>query len=319
MDRPHSRQENQHSMTSDSTTQPIPIGKRKTQTALYALLLGAMAISFVPIFVRLSPVGPIATAFWRLAISAPVFWLWMNSERRYGRSTHRPAGRLDYARLALAGLFFALDLSVWHWSIKFTTIANATMLANFAPIFVALFGWLIFGQKVSLRFVVGMLVALAGTVFLVGSSFGLSQQHILGDLLGVASAVFYSGYLLSIKRLRDDFSTPTIMLFVGLAALIVLFPVTLISGESFFSGSLSGWAALLLLALFSHAGGWSLITYAMAQLPAAFSSVTLLVQPVLATFLALVILGEPVGWMEIVGGALALLGIYLARRATQDL
>jgi drug/metabolite transporter (DMT)-like permease len=305
-------------MTSDSPSQPLSITRRKTQGALYALLLGALAIGFVPIFVRLSPVGPIPTAFWRLALSLPVFWLWMGAERRNMPATRRPTARMDYALLGLAGLFFAMDLSVWHWSIKFTTVANATMLANFAPIFVALFGWLIFGHKVSLGFVVGMLIALAGTVFLVGSSFGLSRQHLLGDLLGMASAVFYSGYMLTLKRLRDDFSTPTVMLYAGLASLLILLPVSLLSGESFFSGSLSGWGVLLLLALFSHAGGWSLITYAMAQLPAAFSSVTLLIQPVLATFLALVILNEPVGWMEIVGGGLALLGIYLARRATRE-
>ena len=69
--------------------------------------------------------------------------------------------------MGAAGLFFAADLTVWHWSIKLTSIANATLLANFSPIFVALGGWLIYRQRVSLRFVIGMLTALAGTVFLV--------------------------------------------------------------------------------------------------------------------------------------------------------
>ncbi len=166
-----------------------------------------MAIGCVPIFVRLSEVGPSATAFWRVLLALPVFVVWMFLERRRGgnRPPARPASGFQYALLAGAGLFFAADLTVWHWSIKLTSVANATLLANFAPIFVALGGWLLYRQRVSLRFVIGMLTALVGTVFLVGTSFSVSSQHLLGDVLGLVAATFYAGYMLTIKRLREDY------------------------------------------------------------------------------------------------------------------
>ncbi len=163
-------------MTSASQEPRVNPSRRSSkQLAIYALFTGGVAIGCVPIFVRLSQVGPSATAFWRVLLALPVFVVWMFLERRKGgiRPLARPAGGIhpasgtQYALLAGAGLFFAADLTVWHWSIKLTSVANATLLANFAPIFVALGGWLLNRQRVSLRFVTGMLTALAGTVFLV--------------------------------------------------------------------------------------------------------------------------------------------------------
>lgn len=284
--------------------------------ALNALFLGALAIAFAPIFVRLSQVGPIATAFWRLCLSLPALFVWMQLEGGRATAPRRPSTRRDTLRLVVAGLFFAGDLGIWHWSIKFTSVANATLLANFAPIFVALGSWLFLRQRVTLRFVLGMLLALAGTVFLVGESFHLSAQHLLGDALGLVTAVFYAGYLLSVKELRKEFSTATIMTWSGAVSSAVLLLVTLLSGEGLLPSGAAGWLVLLGLALFSHVGGQSLIAFALAKLPATFSSVALLVQPVAATIFAWLILNEALNPWQALGGALALAGIYIAKKAS---
>jgi drug/metabolite transporter (DMT)-like permease len=286
------------------------------QLALNALFLGALGIAFAPIFVRLSQVGPSATAFWRLALSLPVLFIWMQFQRQSPAASRRPATRSDRLRLAAAGLLFAGDLGVWHWSIKFTTVANATLLANFSPIFVALGGWLLFRQRVSPAFVLGMVTALAGTILLVGQSFHISLQHLLGDALGLVTAVFYGGYILAVKELRKEFSTATIMTWSGAVSSAVLLLSTLISGESLLPASAGGWLVLLGLALISHIGGQSLIAFALAKLPAAFSSVALLAQPVMATVFAWLILDESLGPWQAFGGAVALAGIFIARRAS---
>ena len=83
--------------------------------------------------------------------------------------------------LGLAGLFFAGDLSVWHWSLKLTSVANATLLVNFAPVFVTLGGWLIFGQRVRMIFILGMVLALSGMAMIAGNSFQISLQFIFGE------------------------------------------------------------------------------------------------------------------------------------------
>ncbi len=284
--------------------------------ALNALFLGALGIAFAPIFVRLSQVGPVATAFWRLLLALPALFLWMQLEGRGLDAPRRPASRSDYLRLIAAGLFFAGDLAIWHWSIRFTSVANATLLANFAPIFVALGSWLFLRQRVSLTFVLGMGIALAGTVFMVGQSYTLSAQHLWGDALGLVTAMFYAGYLLSVKELRREFSTATIMTWSGAVSCLVLLAVTLLSGEGLLPSSAAGWWVLLGLALVSHFGGQSLIAFALAKLPAAFSSVGLLVQPVAAAVFAWLILSEALNPWQALGGALALAGVFVARRAS---
>ena len=291
---------------------------RSGRLALPLLLAGACAIGFAPIFVRLSELGPTATAFHRLLLALPALWLWNAVSARGGSPAHRPSSRSDYAGLVLAGLFFAGDLACWHWSIAFTSVANATLLANFAPVFVALAGFVLFGERFSRTFVAGMAAALAGACVLMGRSVTLSPTNLLGDALGLVTAGFYAGYIVSVGRLRARLSTATIMAWSGLITCVALFPVALLSGEDLVPITLHGWAMLLGLALVSHAGGQSLIAYALAHLPAAFSSVSLLLQPAVAAVLAWIILGEALGPFQGLGALMILAGIALARRGSQD-
>ncbi|HEV8711785.1 MAG TPA: DMT family transporter [Candidatus Binatia bacterium] len=284
--------------------------------ALLALCSGAVAVAFAPIFVRLSSVGPSATAFWRLTLALPALWLWMTLEGQGRNTFRRPLSPADYLRLSAAGLFFAGDLAVWHWSIRFTSVANATLLANFAPIFVALGGWLFFAQRVGLTFLLGMSTALIGTTLMVGTSLRVDVQHLWGDTLGLITALFYAGYILSVKRLRGDFSAATIMAWSGAVTSAALFPVAFFSGEHLLPSSSLGWRPLIGLAFISQVGGQGLIAYALAHLPAAFSSLTLLLEPVMATIFAWLILNETIGPWQALGGVLVLGGIFAARRVS---
>jgi drug/metabolite transporter (DMT)-like permease len=218
--------------------------------------------------------------------------------------------------LVAAGLFFAGDLALWHWSIRFTTVANATLLANFAPIFVTLAGYLLFSERFSRQFLLGMALAIAGAGILMGESLGFGAEHVLGDVLGLTTAVFYAGYILSVAKLRSASSTATIMAWSGLVTCGALLTVTLLLGETLLPVTLEGWAVLFGLALLSHAGGQSLIAFALARLPAALSSVSLLLQPAIAAVLAWAILAEPLGPWQVSGALVILGGIYLARRGS---
>jgi drug/metabolite transporter (DMT)-like permease len=285
---------------------------RTSQFALGALFLGAAGIAFSPIFVRLSELGPTATAFWRPTMALPAMLGWMCLEQN--RAGRRPTRLVDFAYLALAGLFFAGDLAFWHWSIKLTSVANSTLLANFAPIFVTLASWLLFSEKVGLLFVTAMTGALIGTALIVGASLSSSPRHLLGDALGLVTAVFYAAYIITIKRLRGHFSAATTMAWSATVTAIALLPVAWLSGEHLIAATALGWLILIGLGLVSHAGGQGLIAYALAHLRAGFSSVTLLSEPVLATIFAWLLLGEGVGYIQVLGGVLVLAGIFLARR-----
>jgi len=279
--------------------------------AFAALLLGGAALGLSPIFVRLADVGPTASAFWRVALAVPVLWLWVLVHER--PALPRVRGLLG--PVLLAGVFFAADLGVWHWSIMYTTVANSTLLANFAPIFVTLGGWWLFGSRVSRAFVLAMLTALAGTALLVGPSFSLGARHVVGDALGLLTAVFYAGYMLSVSRARAAVSTAALMALSTTVTALLLLPLAVLSPPPFFPEGVRGWSVLLGLALVSQVLGQSLIAYAFAHLSAALSSVTVLIQPVVATVLAWSLFGEALGLWQLFGGLLVLAGIFLARRS----
>ena len=204
--------------------------ERGGRIALLALLAGAVGIAFAPIFVRLSELGPTATALWRPILALPLVWLIAGIETRHGAP--RPATWRDRGQLVLAGLFFAGDLGAWHWSIHYTTVANATFLANCAPVFVTLGGWLLFRERTTLRFIGGMLTALAGAMILMGESLQLSAENLRGDLLGLFTALWYAAYILAIGRARARFRTYTVMTWSTLGTAVGLVPLALLAGEA---------------------------------------------------------------------------------------
>jgi len=289
--------------------------------AIWALVAGALAIGMAAIFVRLREegLGLSATAFWRLALALPLFWLWLGVE---GRPRPAPAPRRfsrgNAVALMIPGLFFACDLAVWHWSIELTTVANATLFANCAPILVSLVAWLWMGERLRWVFVAGLICALAGAAGVVGSSFELGAQNVRGDGLGLLTAVFYGAYILSVKRVRARFSTPVVMVWSIPVACAVLLVVALASGEALAPATARGWLVLLGLAVICQVGGQGLIAYALAHLPASFSSVSLLIQPLAAAVFAWLILDETLGPLQAGAGVLVLVGIYLARRGSRE-
>jgi drug/metabolite transporter (DMT)-like permease len=297
-------------------TQPVTVGDRTTALLPFvALIAGAVAIAFAPILVRWSEVGPISTAFYRLALAVPVLMLMSGPPGRGRRAEAPPAPRSDWLLFVLAGAFFAADLAAWHWSIKLTSVANATLLANVAPIFVTLASWLLFNERVTAAFLAGLILSIGGVTALVGGGSALAAGNLTGDALGLFTAVVYAGYLMSIGRLRRTHSTVRIMTISSALSALMLLPLSLVSGEILFAATLTGWLVLVALALICQAGGQNLIAYALRHVPVAFSSVALLVQPVVAAGLAWFLFGEHLGSLQIAGAVLVLAGIVICRRA----
>lgn len=279
--------------------------------ALPALLVGATFIALSPIFVRLADVGPTASAFWRVALAAPLLWLLLLATRR---AAPLP---VDWRLLAAAGVAFAGDLAFWHWSIRFTSVANSTLLANLAAPFVTIAVWIFWRQRPSTTFALGLGAALLGVLMLVHASLAFSSTALLGDAFGVVTALFYAAYILSVKSLRDrGAATLYVMAMTSTLTAVLLLPAAIASSETLLPASANGWLVLVALAWISHCAGQGLIAYSLAHLPAAFSSVSLLFQPVMAAIFAWMLLAEPLAPLQIAGGVVVLAGIYLARRGS---
>jgi drug/metabolite transporter (DMT)-like permease len=286
--------------------------------AFFALLLGGTAIGFAGIFMRLSDVNPLASAFWRMALAAPFLWAWAFAVRKQDEASGK---RTDFTRaLALAGIYFAADMGIWHLSLHYTTVSNATLLSNFAPIFIALWLWVAYRMRFARIFIVGLAIALAGAVMLVGpnaaGNAGSGDTKLMGDALGLASAVFYAAYQLVIKDARSQYSTARLMAWSTTVTAIALLPFALTAPGAFLPLHAAGWLPLLALALLAQIGGQTVIAYASAHLPASLSSVSLLIQPLTATIAAWIIFNEVISPLQMAGGALLLWGIYLSKRGS---
>ena len=292
--------------------------QRLERIAILALFVGAITIAFAPILVRLSEVGPSSTGFHRFLLAIPLYWAIAATLPRSDapEGAEKPKTLRDFLLISMAGVYLAADVAVWHYSIQMTTVANSTLLANVAPVSVVLAGWILFRTRVTGTYLIGLAAAMTGVFILSRASLSLSQDHFIGDLLGVLTAVFYAAYQMSVERLRKRFSTVTIMKYAIPASALIMLPVALASGDDLLPVTLAGWGFLIALAAGPQVFGQGLIAWALAHLPVAFASVSLLVQPVTAALVAWALFGEQIGAQQAAGGVIVLAGIMLARRGS---
>jgi drug/metabolite transporter (DMT)-like permease len=268
---------------------------------------------------RLSDVSPFASAFWRMGLAAPLLWIWALSLRKQDRARNLQVSYTPI--LFLCGVYFAGDIGAMHVALQYTTVSNATLLPNFAPVLIALWLWLVYRVRFSRIFLGGMAIALVGAVLLVLPGMlkaGADNSHhrLLGDGLALLSAVFYAGYQLVIKRARDTYSTALLMAWSTTITALVLLPFAWFSAGPLLPLHAIGWLPLLGLALIAQVGGQTVISFASAHLPASLSSTSLLIQPLVATIAAWLLFNESVGPLQLLGAVLLIGGIYLSRRGS---
>ncbi len=277
----------------------------------FILIIGAIAIAFSPIFVRFSDVDPIMTAFYRIFISLPFFLFF--SSFNIIEKVKFPEFNNSYVIFLVSGIFFALDLICWHWSIKLTTVSKATFLSNLAPIVVIIFSLIFLKERFSKFFYLAALLSMMGMVMLLGESFKFNKSQFIGDLLGVLTAVWYGSYIVTISQLRKKYNSTSIMFLSGTVTAIILLIVSMLFEQSLIPQSLFTITIIFLLGFICQFMGQSFITYSLAYLSASLSSLCLLIQPIAATVLAYFFFQEKLTTIQFFGSALILIGIYIAR------
>ena len=277
----------------------------------FILVLGAVSIAFSPIFVRFSDVDPIITAFYRIFLSLP-FFLFFSSTKLIEKINFN-VFKNHFVLIFISGLFFALDLICWHWSIKLTTVSKATFLSNLAPIVVIMYALFFLKEKFSKFFVIAVLLSLSGMFLLLGESFQFNKTQFLGDLLGVLTALWYGSYIVTISQLRKKFNSTTIMFLSGSVSSALVLIAALLFEQNLIPQSVFTITILFLLGFICQFMGQTFITYSLAYLPASLSSLSLLIQPVTATILAYLFFEEKLTLIQFMGSILILIGIYIAR------
>ncbi len=282
--------------------------------ALLAMVIGAVALGLSPIFVRFAEVGPFTSAFWRVAMALPALWLWATLDERGDARSRRecPDASARFSVVA-AGILFAGDLTFWHLAIMNTSVANATFLATLAPVWVVLGSGLFLGEKVEREVLLGLALCLGGASALIGDTWSVSPAQLDGDIYGLVTSIFFGAYFLAIRRARRVYGSGRTMLLSTIVTACVLLIESVTLEAQVWPLTLAGVAALVGLALVSHAGGQGLVAFALGHLPAGFSSLVIFLEGVAAACFGWIILGERIGPIQFLGAVAIFAGIYVAR------
>ena len=282
------------------------------QRTNYFILLafGAMLIGFAPIFVKLSMLSSSAISFYRMFLALPFLFLlnYMHNKKFFFRVKNKKT--ILYA--AFASLAFTTDLTLWHFSMDITSVSNATIIVNSAPIFVAILSFIFFKERLTKGFLLSFLVTYIGIVGLIYFSNNYVNGKLLGDILCLIAAFFYGVYLLVIARLGQENSLNIIFYTTFFCCLFSIIPM-MIEGGNLIPSSSFEWLNLILMAFLCQFGGQYFITHAIGKISASGASIGLLMQPLTATILAAIIFSEILTSLQIVFALISLFGIYLAR------
>jgi drug/metabolite transporter (DMT)-like permease len=277
------------------------------------LMVGTLMVSTAAIAIRFAQRGApsMSIAAGRLTLASLVLAPLVLSRHRDELSQFT---RSDLMRAAAAGLFLALHFATWITSLEFTSVAASVVLVATNPLFVGLLSPLILKESVSRGMLTGILVAVVGSTVLSLDDLGGGSAPLLGDLLALIGAAGAAGYMMIGRTLRRRLSLLTYIFVVYSVAALVLLVIALVTGQPM--GGLSpetyGW--ILYLALGPQLVGHSSFNWALRYLSAAYVTVTLLSEPIIASLLAWLLLQEPPTSLEVVGGGLILAGIAIASR-----
>ncbi len=284
--------------------------------ALIRTTLGAVMISFSAVFVKLAHVNPTVSAFYRVFFGGCfllMILLIRNQLQWYG-------GR--FLKLALiTGLFFALDLYAWHRSIQFVGPGLATILGNFEVFMVPAVAFVIYGEKPSVRLLLSIPPAMIGLFMIVGTPWGqLTPDFRLGIYYGLATAVFYTGFLMMFRRMQSEPGSPPVvytLMVVSFATALFLGLEMVRNGESFAIPDIQSLSSLVGLALMSQTLGWFLIGHSLPKIPAAIAGLILLLQPSLSFVWDVLFFNRETSAMAWTGVVLALCAIYIGTTSSK--
>lgn len=281
-----------------------------------ALLAGATCIGFSGVFVRFADVGPAAAGFWRMIFALPVLAAWTALEQR--KPTEGAVRSGAWGPIALAGLAFAVDVSLYNASLGFTSIANASLLGNLSPVAVVLGGWLLLGEKPTRRVLGALLLAIGGAILLVlpklAAASGQLASGTFGDTLAIGAAIAYAGYILAIRRARDLADAGRIGLISSAFCAVFCLAAALGLGETILPQSPQGWLAVIALGLVSHALGQGLITLSLGHYGAGAASLVMVWPALVSVLAAWAIFAEQPSPAQAFGGVAILAAVLLVRR-----
>lgn len=273
--------------------------------------IGALMIAFSAIFVRLADVSPSTAAIYRCLYAIPALTLLAVWERR------RHGARPWRTRVPafLAGLCFSGDLLLWHHSIGYIGAGLATVLANAQVVLVAAVAWVALRERPRPAVLVAVPVVLAGGVLISGvlGQDAYGSDPVRGAIYGLLTGVAYTGFILLLRHGNADIRRPAgPLLDASITGALGIAVVGAIGGDLHMAPEWPAHGWLLALALGSQVVAWLLISVSLPRLPAAVTSVLLMLQPVGSVLLGMALLDEAPSTVQLAGVAVVLAGVLMA-------
>jgi drug/metabolite transporter (DMT)-like permease len=288
---------------------PAPGRVRATRLGILAILGPVVAFSLMNIIVKVTVTGALVFAFYRLWLGSAVMIVLL-------RVTHRRLTWPILRRSALSGVLFGLNICFFFSALKLTSVADVLIIAALQPALTLLVAGRMFGERVTVHEVAWTGVSLVGVVLVIVGASGSPDWSVAGDLLAVGALVAWTTYWLRSKRVREEIPAVEYMSAVTFVAALVVTPLALASGQSF----AIRWQDLLWLVVFVAGAqlGHSLLAWSHAQVDVSVSSLMILVEPVISSAAAWLLLGEDLTALTIIGGGVTLLAVGMViRRATR--
>lgn len=290
--------------TNPSRTQT---GAGPAPLAFAAVVVANIALAFGPWFVRVADTGPVAAAFWRIALAVPLLFALARALEPRGA----PMPRGVRAAIAIGGLCFAADLASWHLGILRTTLANATLFGNAAVLFFPLYGFIADRALPGRAQAIALALAAAGGALLLGQSYQIDPRHLAGDLLSLLAGVLYTVYFIGMARARETLTPLRALAWSTLASTLPLLAIAAAMGERIWP---QHWGPLVGLSLMSQVLGQGLMIYAIGRLPPVVMGIALLIQPIVSATVGWLVYGELLGPADLIGALLVAVALVLVRR-----
>lgn len=279
---------------------------------LAMLLAGNAALALGPWFVRLADSGPIAAGFWRVTLALPALFL---LARWQEGGAPPPLPRKVAWAVVLGGVLFAFDLASWHVGIGYTRLGNAALFGNSGSLILMVWGFLMVRRWPAGREWLAIAAALGGAAILLGRSFEVSVQTLIGDLFCLLAGILYAGYLLILQDARKALGAWRLLARSSAAGVPVLLVAALLAGEPVWPHN---WGPVVGLALSSQLIGQGLLVYSLRHFPPLAIGLALLTQPAIAALAGWLAFGETLGPVDVIGMALLAAALVLARVAGES-
>ena len=280
---------------------------------------GVVVVSFAAILIRFAHAegaSSLTIAAVRLglaaALLAPLAWL------RHGREILR-LGKREFALCVLSGAFLALHFWTWITSLEYTSIASSTALVTTNPLWVGLASALLLRERPGGAALTGIALTIAGSFLIFAADAGPAdggsgKAPLLGNSLALIGALAASGYLLVGRALRAKISLLAYVWLAYAIAAVLLIGGLIASGTSIAGLPAPAWGFMALLAIGPQLIGHTAFNWALRRLTATFVAVSILGEPIGAALLAILLFGETFSTLQLCGFVLLLAGIFVAAR-----